>query len=235
VNIYSHLFGTVLFFSLLIVICLRYHYLTLDTNDLIIFAPFFCGVILCFFLSTSFHTTANHSEAVAILGNQLDYLGIVLLMWGAIASSVYYCFYCDAQLQKVYWVVVSIVALACVIATFSPTFRSPALRSYRAAMYTALGLSAILFITHGLILYGWDIQSHRMSLTCVIETAALNLVGAVAYATRIPERLCSERFDVLGQSHQILHFMVILAGLTHMLGLLRAADFVHSGAHQCSR
>lgn len=40
-------------------------------------------------------------------GNQLDYLGIVILMWGSTIPSVYYGLYCDPKLQKLYWLVVS--------------------------------------------------------------------------------------------------------------------------------
>lgn len=57
----------------------------------------------------SFHIIANHSESVAVLGNQLDYLGVVILMWGSTIPSVYYGFYCDPELQKLYWSVVSSV------------------------------------------------------------------------------------------------------------------------------
>ena len=37
-----------------------------------------------------------------------------------------------------------------------------------------------------------------------------------------------ETFDVFGASHQILHVMVIFAGLAHMRGLFRAFDHAHS-------
>jgi len=54
----------------------------------------------------SYHTLANHSEIVAAQGVQLDYLGIVLLMWGSAIPSVYYGFHNDPHLQKVYWAMV---------------------------------------------------------------------------------------------------------------------------------
>ena len=42
-----------------------------------------------------------------MFGNQLDYLGIVILMWGSTIPSIYYGFYCDPTLQKAYWINVS--------------------------------------------------------------------------------------------------------------------------------
>ena len=49
-----------------------------------------------------FHIFSSHSRSVAAFGNQLDYLGIVILMWGSTIPTVYYGFYCNAQLQKLY-------------------------------------------------------------------------------------------------------------------------------------
>ena len=52
-------------------------------------------------------------------------------------------------------------------------------------MYSGLGLSAIVFIIHGLLIHGWEIQSHRMSLRWMGLMGALNLIGATIYAARV--------------------------------------------------
>jgi adiponectin receptor len=52
-------------------------------------------------------------------------------------------------------------------------------------MYAGLGLSAIVFIIHGLMIHGWEIQNHRMSLGWMGLMGALNLIGAAAYAARV--------------------------------------------------
>ncbi|KAL8940802.1 MAG: hypothetical protein Q9216_002628 [Gyalolechia sp. 2 TL-2023] len=147
----------------------------------------------------SFHSLAHlHNETINIyshlpkvqkLGNQLDYLGIVILMWGSTVPSIYYGFYCNPALQKVYWLNVSVLASLCTIATLHPKFRHPTLRPYRAAMYAGLGLSAVVFVVHGILLHGWTIQNHRMSLDWMALMASLNLLGATVYAARIPEKL----------------------------------------------
>ena len=128
---------------------------------------------------------------------------------------------------------VSILAAACVVATLHPKFRHPAIRPYRAVMYAGLGLSAVAFMIHGLVIHGWAVQRMRMSLDWMFAMGSLNLVGAVTYAVRVPEKWYPKRFDIVGNSHQILHVMVILAGLAHMAGLIRAFNFVHSGQDKC--
>ena len=58
-----------------------------------------------------FHIISNHSAKVAAFGNQLDYLGIVILMWGSTIPTVYYGFYCDKKLQVLYCTMVRLAAL----------------------------------------------------------------------------------------------------------------------------
>jgi adiponectin receptor len=83
---------------------------------------------------------------------------------------------------------VSILAIVCTIATLTPKFRHPTLRLYLTTIYTFLGLSAIVFITYGIIIHGWEIQNYRISLTYILITAMLNLLGTIVYTARIPER-----------------------------------------------
>jgi len=102
-------------------------------------------------------------------------------------------------------------------------------------MYTGLGLSAVVFIIHGLVIHGWETQLHRMGLGWMGLMAILNLIGAATYAARIPERWYPLRHDIYGGSHQILHFMVIFAGIAHMFGLLSAFDFIHAQINPCAK
>src|SRR5437588_9751981 len=107
-----------------------------------------------------------------------------------------------------------------------PKFSHPTVRPYCAAMYSGLGFSSIVFIIHGVAKYGWDLQKRRMSLDWVMIMTTFNIIGAVVYAASIPERWCPYKYDCVGWSHQIFHFIVILAGLAHMVGLLSAFDYV---------
>lgn len=154
-------------------------------------------------------------------------------MWGSTVPSVYYGFYCSPKLQKVYWTQVSVLAVLCVITTLSPDFRTPKWRSFRSAMYAGFGVSFIIPIIHSVALYGFEIQSMRMSLDWMALMAGFNLTGAFLYAMRIPEKWSPHTFDLFGSSHQILHFMVIFAGVAHLFGLLRAFDYVHSMPTPC--
>ena len=114
VNIHSHLLGACLFFFISFTTYIfEVHPITLA--DLCVFGCFFGGAVICLGLSAVYHTISNHSPAVARLGNQLDYIGIVALIAGSFVPSVYYGFYCDPDKQKIYWGMASL--LYCVLTT----------------------------------------------------------------------------------------------------------------------
>ena len=225
VKIYSHIFSTAISLtapmSTYRALYLRYPPAT--PVDIFVFSSFFYGVSFCFLLSATYHIISNHSPNMQSFSNQLDYFGIVILMWGSAIPSIYHGFYCDPLLQKIYWANVSILAILCIVATLHPRFRHPTLRPYRAAMYAGLGLSAVVFVVHGILLHGWTVQNRRMSVDWMGLMALFNLTGAVIYAARVPEKLRPLEYDFYGNSHQVLHVAVVLAGLAHMFGLFRAS------------
>ena len=236
VNVYSHVIGAAIFLTAPIYTYrgLYLRYPLASQADILVFSTFFYGVSICFILSATYHIISNHSPKVQKFGNQLDYLGIVILMWGSTIPSIYYGFHCDPRLRKIYWANVSVLATLCIVATLHPKFRYPSIRPYRAAMYAGLGLSAVVFVVHGILLHGWTVQNRRMSLDWMGLMALFNLTGAVIYAARVPEKLRPLKYDIYGSSHQVLHVAVVLAGLAHMFGLFRAFDHLHTRGSVCT-
>jgi len=157
----------------------------------------------------SCHVTWNLSPSAASFGNRLDFCGIVLLMWGASLPSIYFAFACDPTMKIIHWclvwlstasiaacetceshfradeVQVSTSAAGCILLTLHPAFLGPTFRQYRALMYTCFGLSAILFISHSIFLYGFAIQKRRLSIEWMALMGFLNIAGAVVYASRV--------------------------------------------------
>jgi adiponectin receptor len=160
-------------------------YFTASRADVIVFSTFVLGIIVCFLLSASFHLFSNHSEMMRILGGQLDYLGIVILIWGSTIPYIYYGFACSPSLQRMYWAVVSVLASMCVVAVLDPGFRRPSHRLYRTLMFAGLGISFVVPILHGVLLFGWEVQRKRMSLDWVVVNMVCNGLGAVVYSTRV--------------------------------------------------
>lgn len=108
VNIYSHLLGAI-FLSISSIIL--YHtfeprYPSASQDDMLAFVCFFAGAAVCLGMSATFHTISNHSDKVASIGNKLDYVGIVFLIWGSFIPSIFYGFCGQEKLQKTYWAMV---------------------------------------------------------------------------------------------------------------------------------
>lgn len=143
---------------------------------------------------------------------------------------------------------VTISAGGCIVFTLNPQFLGPAFRKYRALMYASFGLSAIMFMSRGILLYGFAVQKKRLALEWMILMGAPNIIGACFYASRVrillqhrdqlgtdnsqlPEKWFPHRFDFIGASHQIFHLLVLAAALVHYKALaiaLRESRVSHS-------
>jgi len=112
VNIYTHLLASLAFVllapSFYSTIISSHHYGQASNGDIYVFACFFTGAIFCLGMSATYHTISNHSEAVNKFGNKLDYLGIILMIWGSFVPSIYYGFGCHPQWINTYWTMVCV-------------------------------------------------------------------------------------------------------------------------------
>ena len=52
-------------------------------------------------------------------------------------------------------------------------------------MHAGLGLRGMVLSSHGVLLYGWELQNRRMSMDWMVLMAALNIAGAATYAARV--------------------------------------------------
>ena len=102
---WSHLLGTIgfLLMSLQLYAVLSPRYPSARRADIYAFASFFLSAATCFSLSATCHLLANHSEAGATFGSQLDYLGIVVFILGSYMPSVYYGLHCHPAVMYTYW------------------------------------------------------------------------------------------------------------------------------------
>lgn len=117
--------------------------------------------------------------------------------------------------------------------TLLPAFRTPKWRPFRAGMYVAYGSFGIIAFFDGVNLYGMEELMQRMQVKWVLAQGGLYVLGAVIYACRIPERWKQGTFDLVGASHQIFHVLVLMAAGTHLVGLVKAFDYLHAEGREC--
>ena len=75
---------------------------SLTSGDAIVWLCFFLGIFTCLGTSATFHCISNVSPPVQKWGNQLDYVGIVALIWGSFVPTLWYGFWCEEKLLRIY-------------------------------------------------------------------------------------------------------------------------------------
>ncbi|KAM0555802.1 hypothetical protein ACHAPJ_006199 [Fusarium lateritium] len=230
VNIWTHLLGAIAFLASAAYVdrIVRPRYASASSADVVVFACFFGGAVLCLGMSATFHTLSNHSDTVAKWGNKLDYTGIVALIVGSYVPALYYGFFCLPNLMALYLWVICILGVGCALVSWVERFRTPKWRPYRTMMFIGLGTSGVVPVIHGAFIYGLQGLEDRMSLSWVVLHGIMYIFGAVLYAARWPERSAPGTFDIWGSSHQIFHIFVILAAVTHFYGMAKAFDYHHT-------
>ncbi|CAR27045.1 hypothetical protein ZYGR_0I03180 [Zygosaccharomyces rouxii] len=189
---------------------------------------FFFGAFSCLILSSTFHCFKSHSSRVSVFGNKLDYLGIVILIVCSMISILYYAFHDSNKLFYSFTLIIFCFGVSCTIASFDDTFRSREWRPYRAGLFVAFGLSALLPIMGGIIKYGFHETWTRIQMKWVILEGIFYIFGAFLYSIRFPERLAPGAFDFVGHSHQIFHVLVVIAALCHLVALMNSYELVHT-------
>ncbi|KAJ1309564.1 hypothetical protein OPQ81_006337 [Rhizoctonia solani] len=232
VNIHSHLWGAVVFLFLLFETWRSpSDHESVTWHDPAGFGIFLAAAVFCMGASALFHTANCHSPMVAKKCHMLDYTGIVVLTVGSFYPCVYYGFYCDPYLQVTYLVSITVAGVGAAYIVLSPGYSTPAYRWARTTVFLALGLTAIVPVLHGLWLHGFIRLRHEMGLFWLLASGGLYVVGALIYASRLPERWYPGYFDYFGASHQIFHVCVVLAALSHYQCITTAFEHRH-GLHK---
>jgi len=234
-NIWSHLLGCLAFlgFALRFFDLPKAAFLGHELSQKIVFFIFFLGVILCLSLSATFHTLTCHSKQVNWLFHKLDYVGISLLIVGSYIPWTYYGLYCHETAKAMYLAAIVTLCILTIILTMAERFATPSFRPLRAGLFVALGCFGIFPYLHFASLEGWSAVSTQLRPDIMLPMGGMYIFGALLYGARFPECLFPGRFDLLGQSHQIFHILVVLAALLHLKGTYDMADFRFSPEGAC--
>ena len=118
-----------------------------------------------------------------------------------------------------------ILGLTTVVTLVIPKFQGLRFRSFRVSAFILMGLSGFAPLIHGLKIFGWAHMMKQSGMPYYLLEGFLLILGAVFYATRVPESLRPSKFDIWGCSHQIFHILVVAATSVHAVGLVRAFDY----------
>ncbi|CAF0753561.1 unnamed protein product [Adineta steineri] len=217
VNIWTHLIGA-LCVAVTYTLFLIDNHRQMDLSDYIAFSMFFLSAICCLTFSTLLHVFINYSPRIMVIVSKLDYMGINILIFGSMIPVIHYFFYCHIKLKAIYISILIVLSISSIIGTSSAACSKPKCRPFKAILFIVLGLYGVAPAAHACILHGFP-RMFQMGFLYLVIMAVTYIAGGVAYAVRVPERFFPGRFDIVGQSHQILHVAVVAAVYLHFYGI----------------
>lgn len=176
---------------------------------------FIVSASVCMFFSACYHLFFCHSEHIYGIFMKLDYAGICFLIGGTASAAAYYCFYCFTELRVLYSTITAVAPAIAFLMTLSETMMTPKCQPIRAAVFVLTGSSAGIFLLHFVHIHG-EAPSFVWN---IVLGGALYILGAVIFASRVPERWFPGKFDIWFHSHTLFHIFVILGALVHYLSL----------------
>jgi predicted membrane channel-forming protein YqfA (hemolysin III family) len=144
---------------------------------------------------------------------RFDYLGIITCIFGHYCTISFYLF----QYGVWYMVAAGIGAITLTCFVWTEQFGSTAFpRVYRSVAFGIYGGSTIIPLLHSSIVYAHVTSSYFWwGQACLALDIALNMLGSVVFSMSFPERYFPHRFDVIGNSHNLMHICVA-SGFTSM-------------------
>ncbi|KAK2848504.1 hypothetical protein FQN49_005659 [Arthroderma sp. PD_2] len=186
VNIYSHLVpaGIAVIGNGLLHLYFRAHYENTSWTDQLAFHIYLSSSVLCFGISSFYHTLLCHSEAYMDLWCRLDYLSIVLQTLGSFISGIYFSFYCEPGLQELYWTMIGVLGLLTATIVVNPRFQSAKYRTLRLSTFIATGLSAFAPIIHAVTIFPYAQLTQQTGLGYYLVEGLALITGTIFYASR---------------------------------------------------
>jgi adiponectin receptor len=219
VNIWSHLIGLFIVFSIAFYFYPMSPNFHVSTNtDVFIAAVFFFAACKCLICSTMWHTMNSVADQTLMERFAcVDYTGISLLIAASIMTTEYTAFYCEPVSRWVYLILTATLGIGGVILPWHPTFNRQDMAWARVAFYVSLGATGFvpvlqLNLTRGGS-WAWEFYAP------IAKSITVYLVGAVVYASQVPERWYPGAFDYVGGSHNLWHFAVLGGILFHYLAM----------------
>ena len=244
VNIYSHLLPALV--TLFAVVYYVENYLPIYQNYLgnwekVNFIQFGTAVTICLCTSSTFHCIKAHSFNVSVVGNKLDYIGIIVLIYCSLLSIILFALYDMPGMSMLFLLVFTIFAATCIVFVLDHRLSDKYYRPHRSLMFIMFGLSGVIPFATEVYGNGLRAASEKLGIKWLILEGFFYISGAMIYVMRVPERLThieqdhSEllknpikgKFDMFGHSHQIFHIMVVIAAYCHWKALLHSYHYLH--------
>ncbi|KIE01972.1 hemolysin-III family protein, partial [Metarhizium majus ARSEF 297] len=215
INIWSHAIGLVLVLAVALYFYPASANFSLSSkSDVFVAAVFFVMACLTLVCSTIWHTMNAVADVDAIsIFACVDYTGISLLIAASIMTTEYTAFYCDPLSRWVYMTLTAVLGIGGVILPWHPKFNGTDMAWARVAFFVGLALTGFMPMLQLSLTHGPDFVVTFYSP--ILKSILVYFVGAIVYASKIPERWWPGMFDYVGGSHNLWHAAVLGGILFH--------------------
>ncbi|XP_012992400.1 progestin and adipoQ receptor family member 3a isoform X2 [Esox lucius] len=234
VNIWSHLLGFLLFFTMGI-----YDMVSVlpgtgaSREDYVIYSIGLFCFQLCLLCSVGFHLFCCHrSEKTGRRWMALDYAGIFIGTLGCYVPGVFHAFYCNNYWRQVYLVTVLAMILAVFFAQIHPHYLSKQWQHLRSVMFCSVAGYSVIPTLHWVWLNGgFSSELVQAFIPRVLGMYAIAALAFVFYVSKVPERYFPGQLNYLGSSHQVWHVLLVLMFYWWHRSALLILDYRHT--HPC--
>lgn len=232
INVYSHLIPSFIYIVMAIFcfdkLCIKVFPST-SLYDYIFINVFLLGCATCLMFSGCFHCLKQHSEAQSILWSKIDYLGIIVLISCSMISVIYYGYFDHPDMMWSFITMVLVLGTICSLVVTNDTFNQQHWKPVRATFFILFALSGLIPMIFGIIKFGYLEVLNRICLKFIWLETIFYLLGAVIYGCKLPESiLLPGTVDLLGNSHQMFHLMVVIGSICHCKAIIESYNLLHA-------
>ncbi|XP_071051527.1 progestin and adipoQ receptor family member 3 isoform X2 [Onthophagus taurus] len=208
INIWSHVFGFMLFLGLTLKDSV-YIDIQAPWEDKVLVANVLVCFQVCMILSSLYHTFSCRSEKDFNCFLTFDLFGIALSLLAIYTSGIYYAFWCEQYWRTFYMFTVSLIFAGAMLLQL-PKFNISS--NVKTLVFILWALYGVIPTIH------WTIRSGglaspvvRLLLPRVMGMYGISGLAFLVYITKIPERFFAGKFDYFGHSHQWWHIIIVMA------------------------
>lgn len=226
-NIWIHFIGFFIFITLFIK-DLAFHvnvpYYTLFTSIYNMSCIFMLGS------SAFFHIITPYDPLTYERALRVDISGVTSIIISTYLVGIRYCFWCNSDIAKIYYIFVSILSIFAIGFSLIPSL----IKNFKVSVcfFASFTLLSIIPIIHWFIIIGGS-ESEQASVFLWKYSNAFIIysTGFFFFFTGYPERMFPGRLDLIGHSHQIWHIMVLLGSLQYYIAIKSYA--IYWSSHTC--
>ncbi|KAI1341506.1 hemolysin-III related-domain-containing protein [Xylariaceae sp. FL0016] len=221
VNIWTHALGLLLMLAIAFYFYPTSANFSLYTNtDVFIAAVFLFAACKCLVCSTIWHTMNCVADQTLMERFAcIDYTGISLLIAASIMTTEYTAFYCEPVSRWTYITATAVLGIAGTILPWHPKFNAANMAWLRVGFFIGLGATGFMPVFQIIATRGSEWAFEFYTGSNLVKSLAVYVLGALVYASKVPERWWPGAFDYFGNAHNLWHCAVLGGILFHYVAM----------------